>query len=53
MAEKRAQQAHKGENFIRNIKKRRRTPTPPEEITSSDEVKYAEQEERVAKHVEP
>lgn len=33
------------------IKKRKRSETPPEEITSSDEARYAEQEERTAKRI--
>lgn len=32
------------------VKKRKRSITPPEEITSEDEAKYIEQEKRVAKH---
>lgn len=33
------------------IKKRKRSETPPDEITSNDEVRYVEQEERVAKRI--
>src|SRR5689334_4961606 len=33
------------------VKKRKRSETPPEEITSSDEARYTEQEEREAKRV--
>jgi hypothetical protein len=34
------------------VKKRKRSITPPEEITSEDEAKYIEQEERMAKRTE-
>jgi hypothetical protein len=33
------------------VRKRKRSPTPPEEITSSDEVRYVEREERAAKRM--
>ncbi|CAI6226660.1 unnamed protein product [Periconia digitata] len=33
------------------IKKRKRSETPPEEINSSDEARYVEQEERAAKRI--
>ena len=33
------------------VKKRKRSPTPQEEITSSDEARYAEREERAVKHM--
>jgi plasmid replication initiation protein len=34
------------------VKKRKRSATPPEKISSSDEVMFAEQEERAAKRAE-
>lgn len=33
------------------IKKRKRPETPPDQITSDDEARYVEQEERVAKRI--
>lgn len=33
------------------VKKRKRSETPPEEITSGDESRYIDQEERVAKRI--
>jgi hypothetical protein len=33
------------------VKKRKRFPTPPEEITSSDEARYVGREERAAKRM--
>jgi hypothetical protein len=33
------------------VKKRKRSETPPEEITSGDEAKYVAQEKKVAKRV--
>lgn len=35
-----------------NVKKRRRSTTPPEVIRAADEARYAEQEERAAKRTE-
>ena len=34
------------------LRKRKRSETPPEQITSSDEARYTEQEERVARRME-
>jgi hypothetical protein len=34
------------------VKKRKRSETPPEEIRADDEVRFAEQEERTAKRVD-
>jgi hypothetical protein len=33
------------------VKKRKRSKTPPEEITSGDETRYVKQEERAAKRM--
>jgi hypothetical protein len=41
-----------GEHLVGpGIKKRKRSETPPEEITSNDEARYVEQEERAAKRI--
>ncbi|KAA8627250.1 Z1 domain containing protein [Pyrenophora tritici-repentis] len=40
------------ESLDNNVKKRKRSETPPEEIQSSDEAKYAKQEERAAKRTD-
>jgi hypothetical protein len=41
-----------GEHSIApGLKKRKRSETPPDRITSGDEARYAEQEERAAKHM--
>ena len=34
------------------LRKRKRSETPPEQVTSSDEARYTEQEERVARRME-
>jgi len=34
------------------LRKRKRSETPPEQITSSDEARYIEQERRVARRME-
>jgi hypothetical protein len=36
----------------KEVKKRKRSETPPEEIKADDEVRYAEQEERAAKRAD-
>jgi hypothetical protein len=36
-------------SFAHEVKKRRRSETPPEEITSGDEARYVEDEQRAAK----
>jgi hypothetical protein len=53
-AENNVQQAMREEPLPDGIKinKRRRSPTPPDEIRSEDEAKYAEQEKRAAKRVD-
>jgi hypothetical protein len=38
--------------FAREIKKRKRSETPPEEIRAGDEARYAKEEERVAKRAD-
>ena len=38
-------------DVVSGVKKRKRSITPPEEITSSDEAKYVEQEERATKRM--
>jgi hypothetical protein len=38
--------------FAMEVKKRKRSETPPEEIRADDEVRFAEQEERTAKRVD-
>ena len=41
-----------GEHSIASrLKKRKRSETPPDQITSSDEAKYVKQEERAAKRM--
>jgi hypothetical protein len=35
-----------------NVKKRKRSETPPEEIRSNDEARHVEQEERAAKRAD-
>jgi hypothetical protein len=37
-------------SFAPEVKKRKRSETPPEEITSGDEAGYVEDEQRAAKH---
>ena len=38
--------------FAKEVKKRKRSATPPEEITAGDEARYAEEERRVAKRAD-
>ncbi|KAF2788653.1 hypothetical protein K505DRAFT_255056 [Melanomma pulvis-pyrius CBS 109.77] len=38
--------------FAKEVKKRKRSETPPEEIRASDEARYAKEEERAAKRVD-
>jgi hypothetical protein len=38
--------------FAMEVKKRKRSETPPEEIRADDEVRFAKQEERTAKRVD-
>lgn len=38
--------------FPPGIKKRKRSRTPPERMTSDDEAKYLEQEQRASKRIE-
>jgi hypothetical protein len=38
--------------LAKEVKKRKRSETPPEEIRADDEVRYAEQEERAAKRTD-
>jgi hypothetical protein len=35
--------------FVKEVRKRKRSETPPEEIRASDEARYVEEEERAAK----
>jgi hypothetical protein len=51
VAESRAQRALRKHSFARVVMKRKRSETPPEEMRSGDEAKYAEQEGRAAKRV--
>ncbi|KAF2472781.1 uncharacterized protein BDR25DRAFT_333100 [Lindgomyces ingoldianus] len=51
-AEDEVQQATYEEPLPDGINKRKRSETPPEEIRSDDEVKYAEQERRAAKRAD-
>jgi hypothetical protein len=37
------------QSLAQEVKKRKRSETPPEEIRAGDEARYAEQEERAAK----
>jgi hypothetical protein len=39
-------------SFTKEVKKRKRSETPPEEIRASDDARYAEQEGRVAKRAD-
>jgi hypothetical protein len=38
--------------LAKEVKKRKRSETPPEEIRADDEVRYAEQEKRAAKRAD-
>jgi hypothetical protein len=38
--------------FAMEVKKRKRSETPPEEIRAGDEARYAKEEERAAKRVD-
>lgn len=51
LAESKARRALRKHSFARVVTKRKRSETPPEEMRSGDEAKYAEQEERAAKRV--
>ncbi|KAF1992951.1 hypothetical protein P154DRAFT_451502 [Amniculicola lignicola CBS 123094] len=51
-AEIKERRALRKESLADNVHVRKRSETPPEEIQSSDEARYAEQEERAAKRTE-
>ncbi|KAF1952620.1 hypothetical protein CC80DRAFT_527689 [Byssothecium circinans] len=51
-AESKVRRALRTESLGNNVKKRKRSEIPPEEIQSSDEAKYAKQEERAAKRAD-
>ncbi|KAF2270023.1 hypothetical protein CC78DRAFT_611691 [Lojkania enalia] len=51
-AESNVQRALRKESLVNNVNKRKRSETPPEEMQSDDEVKYAKQEERAAKRAD-
>jgi hypothetical protein len=38
--------------FVEEIKKRKRSETPPEEMRAGDDARYSEQEERAAKRAD-
>lgn len=48
-AESKVRRALGKHSFANEVKKRKRSETPPEEIRPSDEARYAKQEERAAK----
>ncbi|KAF2804388.1 uncharacterized protein BDZ99DRAFT_397834 [Mytilinidion resinicola] len=48
-AESKVRRALRKESLADNVNKRKRSETPPEEIQSSDDARYAKQEERAAK----
>lgn len=51
-ADRRVKRALIKQPLAKGVKKRTRSETPPEEIGSSDEARYAEQEERAAKRAD-
>jgi hypothetical protein len=51
-AESKEEQALGKHVFVKEVKKRKRSETPPEEMRAGDEARYAEQEERAAKRAD-
>lgn len=51
-ADSKVERALGKQSLSKDIKRRKRSGTPPEDIRAGDEAKYAEQEERAAKRVD-